>query len=111
MVTPALPPDCSRPGGPWSTDGCGRRATHLQFSSSLRNPDRRAEENMKVSSRSSGVRLASAALMLGVAFGSLAWLGAAGTQGLPRERLLLSAGWRFQKGDPAGVDSRDLLYD
>lgn len=31
--------------------------------------------------------------------------------GPPRERILLDANWRFQKGDPAGVDSRTLLYD
>ena len=29
----------------------------------------------------------------------------------PRERLSINEGWRFQKGDPAGVDSRTLLYD
>src|SRR5256885_383464 len=31
--------------------------------------------------------------------------------GPPRERILLNADWRFQKGDPAGVDSKNLLYD
>ena len=31
--------------------------------------------------------------------------------GPPRERILLDADWRFQKGDPAGVDSKNLLYD
>jgi len=31
--------------------------------------------------------------------------------GPPRERILLNAYWRFQKGDPAGVDSKNLLYD
>jgi beta-galactosidase len=29
----------------------------------------------------------------------------------PRERVSLNADWRFQKGDPEGVDARDLLYD
>ena len=29
----------------------------------------------------------------------------------PRERIRLDAGWLFQKGDPADVDSRTLLYD
>src|SRR6185369_17454208 len=30
--------------------------------------------------------------------------------GTPRERISLNADWRFQKGDPAGVDGR-LAYD
>lgn len=38
-------------------------------------------------------------------------LRAADVAGSPRERVLLDAGWRFQKGDPAGFDSRNLLYD
>src|SRR5690606_19281410 len=29
----------------------------------------------------------------------------------PRERIPLDTGWRFQKGDPEGVDTRPLLYD
>ncbi len=29
----------------------------------------------------------------------------------PRERISLNDGWRFRKGDPAGVDSSALLYD
>jgi beta-galactosidase len=29
----------------------------------------------------------------------------------PRERILLNVDWRFQKGDPAGGDSKNLLYD
>src|SRR5690349_14604478 len=29
----------------------------------------------------------------------------------PRERLLFNDGWRFTKGDPAGVNSAALLYD
>lgn len=29
----------------------------------------------------------------------------------PRELLSFDAGWRFTKGDPAGLDSRTLLYD
>jgi beta-galactosidase len=29
----------------------------------------------------------------------------------PRERISIDADWRFQKGDPAGVDSSRLLYD
>src|SRR4051812_41694864 len=29
----------------------------------------------------------------------------------PRERILIDDGWRFQKGDPAGVDAGKLLYD
>ncbi len=28
-----------------------------------------------------------------------------------RERILLNTGWRFQKGDPPGVNSESLLYD
>src|SRR5215469_7343608 len=28
-----------------------------------------------------------------------------------RERVSLNANWRFQKGDPENVDSRELLYD
>jgi beta-galactosidase len=66
---------------------------------------------MKVSLRLSSVRLASAALTTAVVFGCLGLLGAAGTKGSPRERLLLNADWRFQKGDPAGADSSNLLYD
>ena len=39
--------------------------------------------------------------------------GSAGAEitGPPRERILLNADWRFQKGDPPGVDSKNLLYD
>jgi beta-galactosidase len=28
-----------------------------------------------------------------------------------RERISLNANWRFQKGDPDGIDSKELLYD
>jgi beta-galactosidase len=45
----------------------------------------------------------------------LCWLLVSGPAGsataLPRERQPLHDGWRFTKGDPAGVDSQDLLYD
>jgi beta-galactosidase len=33
------------------------------------------------------------------------------TQGTMRERISIDDDWRFQKGDPAGVDSAALLYD
>jgi beta-galactosidase len=29
----------------------------------------------------------------------------------PRERILINDGWRFQKGDPVGLDAGKLLYD
>jgi beta-galactosidase len=32
-------------------------------------------------------------------------------QSTPRERIPLNADWRFQKGDPQGTNSADLLYD
>jgi beta-galactosidase len=66
---------------------------------------------MKVSCRSSSVRLACAVLATVVVFGYLGLLGAAGTRGTPRETLLLGADWRFQKGDPPGEDTASLLYD
>jgi beta-galactosidase len=66
---------------------------------------------MKVSRRSSSVRLACAVLATVAVFGGLGLLRAAGTKGSPRETLLLNADWRFQKGDPPGADSASLLYD
>jgi hypothetical protein len=35
----------------------------------------------------------------------------AGIAAPQRKRILLNADWRFQKGDPAGVDSKNFLYD
>jgi beta-galactosidase len=66
---------------------------------------------MRIGFRPSRAGLASTGLMLAVVFGGLGLTGAAGTGSSPRERLLLDAGWRFQKGDPPGTDSRALLYD
>jgi beta-galactosidase len=66
---------------------------------------------MTVSFRWSSAQLASAVLTAVAVLGCLGWLRAAGTVGWPRERVLLTAGWRFQKGDPPGADSRSLLYD
>jgi beta-galactosidase len=43
------------------------------------------------------------------AVGATVWPLAA--QNTPRERIPLNADWRFQKGDPQGANSTDLLYD
>jgi beta-galactosidase len=57
--------------------------------------------------RSAG--LAVGAVIAGVVVGAL--LAAPGNGAAPRTTLRLDAGWRFQKGDPPGADSRILLYD
>jgi beta-galactosidase len=47
--------------------------------------------------------------ILAAAVDTVAWPLAA--QSTPRERISLNADWRFQKGDPQGANSADLLYD
>ena len=47
--------------------------------------------------------------ILAAVVSSVAWPPAA--QSTLRERIRLNADWRFQKGDPQGTNSADLLYD
>jgi beta-galactosidase len=47
--------------------------------------------------------------ILAAIVGAVAW--PLGAQSTARERIPLNADWRFQKGDPQGVNSADLLYD
>jgi beta-galactosidase len=42
---------------------------------------------------------------------SLVFVASAATADLSRERILLNDHWRFTKGDPTNINSRDLLYD
>ena len=51
------------------------------------------------------------ATIAAIVAGSSQPLAGADIAGSSRERILLNADWRFQKGDPAGVDSKNLLYD
>jgi beta-galactosidase len=44
-------------------------------------------------------------------FFSLVFVASAATAELSRERILLNDHWRFTKGDPTNINSRELLYD
>jgi beta-galactosidase len=44
-------------------------------------------------------------------FFSLVFVASAATADLSRERILLNDHWRFTKGDPTNINSRELLYD
>lgn len=57
------------------------------------------------------VSLTVLAITVAINAGDVAQLGAAQAETAPRERILLTADWRFQLGDPAGADSASLLYD
>src|SRR5215831_183799 len=51
------------------------------------------------------------AMIAGILAGYVPRSSAAEPGASPRERISLNADWRFQKGDPDGVDSKELLYD
>ena len=51
------------------------------------------------------------AMIAGILAGYVPRSSAAEPGASPRERVSLNADWRFQKGDPDGVDSKELLYD
>jgi beta-galactosidase len=44
-------------------------------------------------------------------FFTVAFVAGAAAADLARERILINDGWRFTKGDPTNINSRDLLYD
>jgi beta-galactosidase len=58
-----------------------------------------------------GVTFRVLAMAAAIIAGYPQWLAGAEISRPPRERISLNADWRFQKGDPAGVDPKNLLYD